>query len=70
MGKLDEMLGEVWEPVILSFANKKSGWILALTLEDQDTQLASDPGHPAGRAPFHGNVTMTSCPGMSRSQSL
>lgn len=40
MGKLDEMLGEVWEPVILSFANKKSGM-------DPSTDLRG-PGHTVG----------------------
>lgn len=41
MGKLNEMLGEVWELAIFGFADKKSGMHLS-TLEDQDIQLASD----------------------------
>ena len=28
MGKLDEMLEEAWEPVILCFADKKEQWAL------------------------------------------
>ena len=45
MGKLDECWKKSGNlsPLVL-LTRKKISWILALTLEDQDTELASDQG--------------------------